>query len=141
MQKILYILSIFLLVSVHIQAQVNCCPHFEGRTDRYICDTCPGVIKSPINGEPRVESSVVACRNGVHEYFVVPGNLAGFTYQWHVLGGDIIDATGNVLANPLTNTTGDISVKWGTGNSGEIEVDIKNSDGSCKDTLRTNFAW
>ncbi len=132
MQKIIYILSFLLLSSVGIKAQKDCCPNFEIKTDRKICDNCGP--KSPVgyNGE---KEDTVACRNGVHQYFVVPGGLAGFTYQWQVIGGDMINSVGVVLANPLTTTQSDITVKWGNGTEGKIIVSISNPDGSCKQTL------
>ena len=113
-----------------------CCPEFSLVAGFQPCDkdrTCEntGPIGGGMNGNPAggnptpgQANQIIACKNQAHKYLVAP-NLPGFTYSWTIVGGTPTSTTGN----PVTIT-------WGSGTQGYIQVIIKNADSSCRDTIR-----
>ena len=136
MKKIIIILLLLITYSVSIQAQVPpaaCCPKFKlvsspinpcddrGCKDSLTTDAGGTAGGNPATGHPM--PSLMACKNQTQTYYVTPA-LLGFTYNWTVIGGTIASTT----ANPGVIT-------WGSGNTGYIQIIIKNADSTCRDTI------
>jgi hypothetical protein len=128
MKKIFNILILlFAVVIANAQQQpAGCCPKFELATSFiYPCDgnacktTDAGGAGNPSNGQ----SSLIACKNQQQTYYVVP-NLAGFSYNWTLIGGTIV----NPNANPGI-------INWGGASQAVFQVIIKNADSTCRDTI------
>lgn len=128
MQKTLFIIF-FCALSVSVCAQKICCPIFQLKAALEPCDTARTPYNGPGNGTPLPEPQkcdMNACKNGTETYFVYPLK-AGFTYNWHVVGGTATSLTGDPVA-----------IIWGGGSTAKIIVYISNEDGTCKDTLKRN---
>ena len=126
MKKILYILTIFLLIANIVSAQKACCPtQFDILPDKYACREQVDVGGSPTNGQEPRKCEFLHCKNSFTTYTVYP-KLPGFTYQWDVTGG---------TANTLTGNS--IKMHWGSGTGPfDISVIIKSLDGKCIDTIK-----
>ncbi|MGG9972630.1 PKD domain-containing protein [Ferruginibacter sp. SUN002] len=127
MRKILscLILLFSILQTFNARSQ-GCCPQFTLRDDAHVfaCksdERCQGGS----NGGPA--EGHYACKNSSANYTVFP-NLPGFTYTWTVAGGTPTGFSGN----PIT-------VTWGNGSTGSLQVIVANGAGTCVDTLTENF--
>ena len=132
MKKIINMLILlFAIVDANAQNQpAGCCPQFSLATGFQPCDknrecdqgpTNGGGAGNPTNGQGNL---ILACRNQAHTYLVVP-NLPGFTYTWTIVGGTPNAATGNPIV-----------ITWGNNSQGYLQVIIKNTDSTCRDTIR-----
>jgi PKD repeat protein len=106
-----------------------CCPKFSlVKLDSIMpCDdfACRGSVvgRTPTPVAPKI----IACKNSVHSYYVVP-NLPGFTYTWNVIGGTPASVTGNPGV-----------ITWGSSDEGFFEVIITDASGTCRDTISQEF--
>lgn len=127
MRKIIPCLFLLFIVSQTFKAQAQgCCPQFSLRDNSHVfpCKTDDRCVGGSNGGQLE---SVYACKNSVAKYTVFP-NLPGFTYKWTVSGGTPVSFTGNP-----------ISITWGSGGAGSLQVIVANADSSCVDTLTQNF--
>ena len=132
MKKLIYILS-FIFTGLVAQAQVNnCCPEFSLQ-DASRIRSCPGDSTcmansvnggNPVGGGSAGGPSMMACKNSLQTFFVVP-NLPGFTFNWTITGG-----------TPNTTSGNPVIIQWGSGNQGFIQVIISDASGQCRDTIR-----
>ncbi len=119
----------FAVIIANAQAQpAGCCPEFSLSTnpihpcDDNACKPSPVDPNGGAGGNGSAQS-LIACKNQPQTYYVVPA-LPGFTYSWTILGGTPTNTTGN----PVT-------INWGNSNQGFLQVIIKNSDSTCRDTI------
>lgn len=127
MRKIIYTI-LFVIFSINFLQAQNCCPQFSITDGQNIfpcknderCKNEPGQNGGSVDGH-------FACKNTTTNYYVFP-NLPGYTYTWTVSGGTPTSFVGNP-----------VSVTWGNGTSGQVSVIISNGDGSCKDTVTSNY--
>lgn len=127
MKKFIYAFLIVISASTTAFAQKVCCPLFELKQNLNVCDT--GYRSSPTGGTnpTQTKCDLTACNNATLTYTVYP-IMAGFTYNWQVVGGTAASTT----SNPM-------QVSWGAGTSGKIKVIISNADGTCRDTIIKEF--
>src|ERR1035437_1276772 len=126
MKKILYILTIFMLMASVANAQKVCCPQFNLVPDMEPCpDTSKYTPPNPIYGHEK-DCELTACKHTTNSYLVLP-NIAGYTYTWEITGGTSVSITGNP-----------IKITWGSGEDGSIKIFITNQDGTCRDTITKN---
>jgi len=106
-----------------------CCPEFSlVKLDSIVPCAPRACMGTDVGRTPTpVASKIIACKNSVHSYYVVP-NLPGFTYTWNVTGGTLASVTGNPGV-----------ITWGSSDEGFIEVIITDASGTCRDTITQEF--
>ena len=90
------------------------------------CDFPDSVIVT-VNPKPApvIKGSITVCTG--QTFFYNTTAIPGVTYQWIVTGGNVLTGQG----------TENISVQWGNGTTGKIEVDVTSTSTTCsgKDSL------
>ncbi|MBE0639921.1 MAG: T9SS type A sorting domain-containing protein [Bacteroidales bacterium] len=108
-----------MLLTVDLDPTTCCCPDFKLKDALNICPpegACRGETAPGLNKE-----GMAACKETTHTYTVFP-NDPGYVYTWTISGGTPTSFVGNP-----------ISVLWGSGSSGIIQVFI--SGNNCNDTI------
>jgi len=112
-------------LTIDLQPETCCCPEFVLKDAVEICPPpgacdyeCPTYTKNAYYDGP----SMAACKEITHNYTVYPNDPGLFNYSWEITGGTPLNYSGNP-----------ISILWGSGNRGFIEVIITGE--YCNDTI------